>query len=117
MGQKENKLKEKILVEMPDDQRLFRINSGMAWAGEIITKTADKIVLKNPRPFHGAPSGWPDLAGWTTKKITQDMVGQEIAVFTGIEIKATGKQSKHQKKFEEVLTDMGGVYDVATGED
>jgi len=112
MGQKENSLKNEILANMPSNQRLFRINSGMGWAGQIVSHKNGRIVLKNARPFHGAPDGWPDLSGWTTLEITEDMVGENIAVFTGLELKATGSQSAGQKILATVLNQMGGIYKI-----
>jgi len=112
MGYKENDLKNEILSNMPPSQRLFRINSGMGWAGQIISNKNGRVVLKNARPFHGAPEGWPDLSGWSTVEITPDMVGQRLAVFTGLELKATGDQSTGQKIFASILKQMGGIYRV-----
>ncbi len=112
MGKKERKIINKILSELPDNKRLFRINSGMGWAGIILKHTGNMIVLKNPFPFHGAPAGFPDLIGWETVKITSDMVGQEIAVFTGCEIKATGKLSPDQKLFRKLILKTGGIFQV-----
>lgn len=117
MGEKEKKVIGQILVDLPDNQRLFRINAGMGWAGEIVSKSNSRITLKNPRPFHGAPNGWPDLAGWTTVTITEDMIGEELAIFTGVEVKATGSQSHNQKLFEAILKQMGGIYKVDRGRD
>lgn len=112
MGQKEKTLIGNILASMPDNKRLFRINAGMGWAGKILSNKDGRLVLKDARPFHGAPSGWPDLSGWTEIEITPDMVGQKLAVFTGVEIKATGRLSEHQKIFKSVLTQMGGLFEV-----
>jgi hypothetical protein len=100
------------LSNLPDNVRLFRINAGSGWAGEIIKRTADRLVLKNPRPFHGAPNGWPDLAGWETIEITPDMVGSKIAVFLGEEVKVTGTLNKYQKMFRDCIENMGGIFRV-----
>lgn len=104
-----------ILAALPPEQRLFRINSGMGWAGKVVKRTPDMLVLQNPRPFHAAPEGWPDLVGWTEVVITPDMVGESIAVFTGVEVKVTGKLSKLQKAFKRVLQKMGGRHIVDKG--
>ncbi len=114
MGQKENKIKNERLLSLNENERLFRINSGMGWAGES-TRKGNFIIIKNPRPFHGAPTGWPDLCGWTTIEITPDMVGKKIAVFTGEEIKA-GKQKikpgSLQDDFQQIILKMGGIFRV-----
>ena len=112
MGVKEKKIIENRLSSMPKNKRLFRINAGMGWAGKLISNSNGRVVLKNARPFHGAPAGWPDLSGWTTIEITQDMVGKTAAIFTGEEIKTTGVQSHEQKIFSSVLVQMGGFYEL-----
>jgi hypothetical protein len=113
MGAPENKIKAAILGALKPTERLFRINAGEAWAGEVVRKTDNTITLKNPRRFHGAPIGWPDLAGWRSVEITPDMVGQTVAVFWAVEIKAGRDQlRKHQRLFRGVLTAMGGIFDI-----
>jgi hypothetical protein len=112
MGAPERKLINEILKNLPKNKRLFRINAGTGWTGEVVRKTENSITLKNPRIFHGAPTGWPDLAGWETVEITPEMVGQKIAVFVAEEVKATGGLSKIQKLFRDTLENMGGIFRV-----
>lgn len=104
-----------ILSTLPINKRLFRINAGTGWIGQTSKAGVDIIAIRNPRPFHGAPKGWPDLCGWQTVEITADMVGKQVAVFVGEEIKLTGKLSKDQSKFRDVLTEMGGIFRVHSG--
>ena len=101
-----------ILSSLPPHERLFRINSGMGWAGKVIRRTQDLVIIEKPRPFHAAPEGWPDLCGWTEVEITPDMVGRKIAVFTAVEVKVTGKLTKPQKRFQGILEGMGGRFRV-----
>jgi hypothetical protein len=101
-----------ILIALPTDRRLFRINSGMGWAGEVLKKTDSTVILKNARPLHAAPAGWPDLCGWTTIKITPDMVGRELAVFTAVEVKVTGGLNKAQRAYRAIIEAMGGIFEV-----
>lgn len=110
MGLKEKRLTNERLLNLKPTERLFRINAGMAWTGEIVKNNKQIIILKNPRPFWGAPAGWPDLAGWETIEITPEMVGQKIAVFKFEEVKATGDLSKDQKKFKKLILKMGGIF-------
>lgn len=110
MGAPEKKLTNEYLENLPPNERLFRINAGMGWAGKVVRHDGSFLILEKPRPFRGAPEGWPDLFGWTTIEVTPDMVGQKIAVATGLEVKATGKLSKVQKKFGEILSSMGGIF-------
>lgn len=124
MGQKEKTLIKSNLAALdPETQRRFRINAGMAWTGNQIRgpeilKYLNRVGVKNcllivkPRPFIGAPEGFPDVIGWDTVEITPDMVGQKIAVFVGDEYKATGRLSRVQKIFGDLLTRMGGRFRV-----
>jgi hypothetical protein len=114
MGDKEKKVINRILKNIdPDWERYFRINAGEAWTGETMTHKGSFLVLKNPRRFHGAPDGFPDMIGWETVEITEEMVGKKIAVFKAIEVKATGRLSKAQERFQAVLERMGGIFEVA----
>ena len=116
MGSAARKIENERLQNLPSNKRLFKINSGVGWQGQVIQRDGNLLVLKNPRPLHAAPKGWPDLAGWETVKITHDMVGQKIAVFCGEEIKAgTDKLRTGQKKFRDLLTKMGGIFRVIRG--
>lgn len=112
MGQKEKKIINERLKNLSDNERLFRINAGMGWVGKIVKKTDSMLLMKNPRPFYGAPDGWLDLSGWTQVEITPDMVGKKVAIFTAEEIKATGKLSDNQEKFKNIIKRMGGIFRV-----
>jgi hypothetical protein len=110
MGFKEKNLINEYLLNLPENMRMFRTNSGMAWAGKAVKK-GDAIIIKNARPFHGMPEGWPDLTGWETVVITPDMVGQKIAVFSVVEVKTgSTKLSKKQNQFKELILKMGGRF-------
>jgi hypothetical protein len=116
MGTKENRIINQILCEMPENQRLFRINAGVGWTGKMAsTGKLNMIVLENARPLRAAPKGWPDLTGWTSIEVTPDMVGQKVAVFTGIEVKASGKVTDIQESFGSLLKRMGGIHKVLDG--
>ena len=123
MGVKERNLITRRLASTKPNERLFRINAGLAWIAEksctfraskamTVTVAPGDMILRRARPFHGAPPGFPDMIGWQTVEITPEMVGQKIAVFTGIEAKATGDLSPEQRKFRDVLEAMGGVFRV-----
>ena len=87
----------------------------MGYAGSVVKHDRDMVLLRNPRVFHGAPVGWPDLVGWNTVEITPDMVGQKIAVFSAIEVKVTGRMSREQSAFRDLITEMGGRHTVDRG--
>ena len=111
MGQKERNIINLRLSTLDADTRLFRINSGMGWAGKAVRK-GDIVIIKNPFPLHAAPEGYPDLSGWTSIVITPDMVGQRVAVWTGEEVKATGRLSVAQERFRDIVERMGGIFRV-----
>ena len=82
--------------------RLFRNNTGV-------------LRDANGRPVQfGLCKGSADLIGWTTRTITADMVGQQVAVFTSIEVKAlTGRLRPEQKLWLEAVETAGGIAGVA----
>jgi hypothetical protein len=105
-----------ILSSLPPNERLFRINSGMGWAGKVVRRAPGTLILDSPRPLHAAPTGWPDLCGFTTIEITPEMVGTRVAVFTGVEVKVTGRMSAPQTAFRDLLIEMGGIHRIDVGE-
>jgi hypothetical protein len=82
--------------------RLFRNNTGT-------------LKDANGRPVQfGLCKGSADLIGWTTRTVTQDMVGTQVAVFTSIEVKAaTGKLRPEQRQWLDAVQAAGGVAGVA----
>ena len=62
----------------------------------------------------GLARGSADLIGWRTVMITPDMVGQQLAVFTSIEVKTpTGRVSPQQQAWLGVVQGAGGIAGVA----
>ena len=82
--------------------RLFRNNTGV-------------LRDANGRPVQfGLCKGSADLIGWTTRTITANMVGQQVAVFTSIEVKTpTGRLRPEQRQWLEVVAGAGGIAGVA----
>jgi hypothetical protein len=82
--------------------RLFRNNTGT-------------LKDANGRPVQfGLCKGSADLIGWRTVTITPEMVGQQIAVFTSIEVKAaTGRLRPEQRQWLDAVQAAGGVAGVA----
>ncbi len=62
----------------------------------------------------GLGKGSPDLVGYTKITITPDMVGKQVAVFTGIEVKTSkGVVADHQVDFIDNLVYGGAIAGVA----
>jgi len=109
MGAQERNLINTRLAGLAPNERLFRANVGVAWAGKAVRK-GRFTVIADARPFHGMPEGFPDLVGWTAVTITPDMVGQRVAVFTAEEVKATGRLGKLQRAWRDLIVRMGGIH-------
>lgn len=61
---------------------------------------------------YGLCPGSSDLIGWTPLKITSNMVGKTVAVFTAVEVKDPSKRSKateEQDYFLKVVEATGGI--------
>jgi len=81
------------------DVRLFRNNTG---------------TLPDPRTGRpvqfGLARGSADLIGYRTVTITPDMVGQQIAVFTSLEVKTpNGRIRPEQTNWQRTVTAAGGI--------
>jgi hypothetical protein len=91
---------------------LFRNNVGMGWVGKFFKRPNGDVVIQNARPLHaGLCEGSSDRIGWTPVKITGDMIGLELAVFTAVEVKngTRGCLTPEQRNFLERLEDAGGI--------
>jgi len=62
--------------------------------------------------------GSSDLIGWTRVKVTEDMVGKTVAIFTCIEAKTAtgGNGSPDQKLFIANVKKAGGIAGIARNE-
>ena len=115
MGVKEKKLEnERLGAVNPNTERMFRFHSAKAWVGPW-ERLRDGKILVGPgaQLIQGAPTGWPDTAGWKTIEITKEMVGTKVAVFVGEELKATGGLSPEQKRLGKLIKAMFGIFRVA----
>jgi hypothetical protein len=89
--------------------RLIRTNSGVAWAGRIVSQDHRRLVLS---PYHAVklcPEGTSDLSGLVSEVITPEMVGARVAIFSGIEGKF-GKRTltEGQRAYIQMVRAMGG---------
>jgi hypothetical protein len=63
---------------------------------------------------YGLQPGSSDLIGWRTVTITPEMVGQQVAVFTSIEVKTpTGRIRPEQQQWLDAVQAAGGIAGVA----
>ena len=82
--------------------RLFRNNTGTL-----------KDINGRPVTF-GLCKGSADLIGWTSRTITPEMVGQQIAVFTSIEVKSSsGRVKPEQQQWLNAVQAAGGIAGIA----
>jgi len=101
-----------------DWRRVFRANSGRAWAGRVVEQRGGQVLLDSARPFAGMPEGFPDICGWESIEITTDMVGQRVAVFVAEEVKVNrGRLTQAQKTFRDILIEHGGIHRVIREDD
>lgn len=125
---KESPLLKKIQVKLSKlGARFFRNNIGLAWTGKVfkvrqethVHVSSGDVVIRNARPIKfGLPVGSGDLIGWTPLKITQDMVGKDVAIFSSVEIKTKNTAvSKEQKNFKAQVEKAGGIAIIAYNED
>lgn len=103
---------------------IFRANIGQGWTSSekplkarhymTVSLAPGDVVLRDARPFStGLPPGFSDLFGLVPVVITPDMVGQQVAVFTALEVKtAKGKPTEKQAAFIKAVNDNGGRADV-----
>lgn len=92
----------RLVVSSIPGLRLFRQNVGM------LKDERGRMVRFGLHP------GSADLIGWRTVKITPDMVGKSLAVFTSVEVKTqTGKVRPDQENWQKQVTDAGGLAVVA----
>ena len=101
----ETTLQQKIRLALGTrpDARLFRNQ-----VGSLPDPRTGRLVT------FGLARGSADLIGWRTVTITPDMVGQQVAVFTSIEIKSpTGRLAPLQANWLDAVQNAGGIAGVA----
>ena len=104
--------------------RLFRQNTGMAWAGKAfrvararrIDVDVGDVIIKRARPFHAGMTGMSDLGGWVPVKITPEMVGATVAIYAQVEVKDGARPTPEQLKWISAVNKAGGLAGVAHNE-
>lgn len=88
---------------------------GTAWFGAFVAMKDNVLSLRGARRKDvGLGDGSPDLIGWRTIRITAEMVGKSVAVFTGIEVKVPGENPRpDQLHWQKVLRAAGAICGVA----
>lgn len=111
----EHRVQNEIRLAIGNDASLFRNNVGTAWTGETSRLKDGSVLIRNPRILHaGLCVGSSDLIGWRTVTITQEMVGQPVAVFSAVEVKgARGKATDQQVHFINTVIHAGGFAGIA----
>jgi len=98
----ESRLLAEIRLLSTGPVRLFRQQTGMAWTGDVVSRTATTITLRDYRPFRSGFTGLADLTGWVTR--------DGVAVFTALELKAGRRRAtEEQAKFLDAVRAAGGV--------
>lgn len=105
--------------------RLFRVNTGMAYAGRgeihrgaqpktVTLYPGDAVVRRAQHIRMGLTNGGSDTIGWSSVDITPEWVGRRVAVFTAIEVKGDGgRVSEDQERFIQNVRLAGGIAGVA----
>lgn len=126
-GVKESRIWRKIRDQLSNgDVRLARNEVG---SGVLIRHRSQSIRQKIIAECHavalrhggsaarvafGLGKGTGDLIGMKRVRITQDMVGQEVAVFLSIECKtSTGATRPEQKAWQQFVNSFGGIAGIA----
>jgi len=123
----ESVIQKLIRLAVAKASTMFRQNTGMAWASDTVFKPTIKtqvmmqpgdVLLRGARPLRaGLCVGSSDLIGWTSIRVTQEMVGRLLAVFTAIECKVPGKNATDEQQiFIDNVRKAGGFAGVAHNE-
>lgn len=115
---REQEIQNKIRLAISKLGVYFRANVGTGWRGRTYTKRGNTLTITDPVPLStGLPKGFSDLFGATIVEITPEMVGDKLAIFTLIEVKTpTGRVSKEQQNFLNVMKEAGAICGVARSE-
>ena len=117
---KEHSIQNAIRNSLVDRGLFFRVNVGQGWTGDSVQKLPDgSVLITNARPFStGLPKGFSDLFGLVPLTIEPHHVGQQVGVFTAIEVKTQrGRVSEIQGNFLNAVQHNGGLAGVARSPD
>lgn len=124
----EQQIQQRILLACGNGpQRLWRNNVGTGWAGPSTRVTPGNVravaaalqpgdvVIRGGRPLHaGLCQGSSDLIGYTGVTIGHQHLGQQLAVFTAVEVKSErGRATAEQVQFLKHIQSAGGRSGIA----
>jgi hypothetical protein len=90
--------------------RLYRNEVGVSQVHKQCHHCGGRLTRPDAVVRYGLGVGSPDLVGWRTVTVTQEMVGTQVAQFVGLEIKtASGRLSKEQGFWQDRIRDAGGL--------
>ena len=97
-------LQNEIMLELSrGSTRLWRFNVGSAWGGQIVQRSATRLILSPYYPIKLGPTGFSDLAGWS-----------DGCLFTGVEVKwGRDRVRPEQQNFIDLVLANGGRAGVA----
>jgi len=112
----EIKIQNRIAIECSDKEtRLWKNDNGLAWQGKVSRLKNNAMLISHAKAIsYGLGKGSADLVGFKKVKITQEMVGSELAVFVAIEVKTkNGRASQDQKNYINMIDSHGGISGIA----
>jgi hypothetical protein len=110
----EREIQNEIQKELSRGQtRLLRINAGQAWQGRVVEQTPHRLILSPWYPIKLAAEGVSDLLGWTTVPGAVGSYACDVAIFTAIEVKDSGKATPAQLAFIDLVRASGGRSGIA----
>jgi ribosomal protein S19 len=116
----ERRLLDQALADHPF---VFRNDCGRGYVGGTVIRAkaeqpiiahAGQLVVINPQVIaYGLYPGSGDLVGWEPITITPEMVGQQIAVFTSVEVKTVHDNlSNKQRNWFRRVKEYGGIAEI-----
>ncbi len=107
----EKDIERRILVGCSGDgMRLFKNETGAAYRGSVTRHGGSVVINKATMVKYGLCNGSSDLIGFRTVRITEDMVGKDVAQIVALEVKAEkGRATDEQQRFIKMINDHGGL--------
>lgn len=111
----EHTVQNAVRNRLSDHGHFFRVNVGTGWAGKASRLPNGTMLITDPRPLSsGLPPGFSDLVGWVPVTITEEHVGQTLAIFAAVECKAVGgRVTPQQANFISAVRRSGGLAGIA----